>query len=668
MARFWLIFSNITLGVIGALTISLGYWVTQINLPDIHALSHLTWQQPLRIYTSDHVLLAEIGAFKRTPIAFTHIPSLFIKAILAAEDKRFFEHHGVDGYGLLRAAGELWRTGHKTQGGSTITMQLARNCFLSSEKTFNRKLKEIILAFKIEKYFKKYDILEWYLNTIYFGKGAYGIVSAAHLYFGKSLQELSLAEMALLAGLPKAPSALNPFNNPKASMNRRAYVLNRMLMEHAITPLAYAKAIHEPLHLMTLKPLVGPYVVETVRQILLKTWPAEWVYTKGFNVYTTIHSTWQKEAEASIAQQLTLYEKRYHRQPDAAFVALDPTTGAIRAMVGGRNFQNSMYNRALQATRQPGSAFKPFIYAMALKKGYTLATIIDGSPLHFKNKDGTLWSPHNWNDQQQGWMRLRTALSRSVNVITIRLLQAMGVPDTLQHLQQLGMPDAALPPSLALALGAGVITPMQLATLYALFANGGYRIHPFLIEHIDAPGIHYTASLLPYCDGHDGACMPHVLSEQVAFLITDVLKDVLITGTGAIAHQHLPLTYMAGKTGSTNDYKDAWFAGYTPNRVAVVWVGFDQPQSLHEYGSQLALPIWIQWMKQTLTEDVPFTMPAGITQRTIDPTTGELSDEGIHEWFDDQTLVAVQDNAWHNPDTVTVSSDDWSPDDPMMIT
>lgn len=746
----------------GLFTIGILYYL-EFELPDIEALNTVQLQVPLQVFTHDGKLIAEYGEKRRIPIPYSQIPRPLINAVLATEDQRYFQHPGIDIPGLFRASIRLIATGKKHEGGSTITMQVARSFYLTRHKTFGRKLREILLALKINHKLSKEKILELYLNKIFLGARAYGVEAAAEVYYGKHLNELSLDQFAMLAGLPKAPSALNPIVNPVAAQKRRDHVLARMYELNYIDEKAYKKAVDAPLnaHYHDLKTQIkAPYVGELVRMQLEQMY-GDSIYTDGFNVYTTIDSHLQSAANSAVREKLIGYDQRHgYRGPEknlgtpdisnftkwetaltrtpilnglepaavvditdksvmalrangsmitipweglawarkqinadylgrypqqaseilkqgdlirimqtptgwrlaqipraeAGLVALRPENGQILALVGGFDFQNSNFNRITNAARQPGSSFKPFIYSAALDKGYTLASVINDAPIVIENPtDNSLWRPQNVTRKFYGPTRLREALAQSRNLVSIRLLALVGIPSTVSYIQRFGFAPSQLPSSLSLALGTASVTPLQMATAFSVFANGGFRIVPYAIDSIrDTKGqVIYQAKPLAACPDcpaeiappikndkvvADNSHAPRVISAQNAFLITSGLRDVILHGTAkeALALQRNDL---AGKTGTTNNQVDAWFAGYNTSIVAVTWMGFDQPQSLHEYGAQAALPMWTQFMQVALKDqpERPFEAPPGVVSVRIDPLTGKRASAndpvGTFEYF-----------------------------------
>jgi len=738
------IFSTLP-GLLLSILIVMGglYAYIYLGLPDVTALRDMPMQVPLRIYTRDKKLIAIYGEKRRRPVTLDQVPKTLVQAILATEDKRYFQHHGVDLVGLARAAKSLILTGKKAQGASTITMQVARNFFLTPKKTFKRKVNEILLAIKINRELSKERILELYLNKIYLGQRAYGVGAAAYVYYGKPLNELSLPQLAMIAGLPQAPSRSNPITNPEAALKRRNHVLSRMLKAGYIDSTTYEEAIHAPLTARyhgTKIDIEAPYIAEMIRQVMIEEF-GKTTYTKGFKVYTTLDSRLQQTANKSLQKGLLAYDRRHgYRGPiknlglpteenilnwetqlkgipvindikpaivvalrahaatallpsgklitipwqglswaryranktywgphphvasdvvkvgdiirviqtawkkwrltqlpevQGTFVTLNPKNGAILALTGGFSFKLSHFNRIIQAKRQPGSTFKPFIYSAALAKGYTLASVIDDSPVVMHGYGAAnLWRPHNYNKRFAGPTRLRVALMHSRNLVSIRLLREIGIPYALDYLQRFGFKKDKLPNTLSLALGSGAVTPLQLATGYSVLANGGYRVSPYFIDHITQNGkLFYRAKPMTACDHctYDSKkpMAIRTISKDNVFLITRTLQGVIKHGTARKALQ-LKRSDLAGKTGTTNDQMDAWFIGYNSDFVSAVWVGFDQPQSLHEYSSKVALPIWIDFMKEALkgTTSHPLAQPENITTARIDPKTGLLAYPG----------------------------------------
>lgn len=718
-----------------------------VDLPDIKTLHHVHYQTPLNIYTSDKLLIGQFGEQNRIPVPIDNIPRQLINAFLAAEDEHFFEHPGVDFKGLIRAGLQLVRTGQKKQGGSTITMQVVRNFLLSNEKTYIRKLKEIILALKMEREYPKNKILELYLNQIYMGHRSYGVNAAAQIYYGKPLAELTLAENAMIAGLPKAPSAYNPIRNESRAMQRRNYVLNRMLELNFITREDYKKAVSQASTAkLQYQPVAirAPYVAEMVRQTLVSQY-GEKAYTSGFNVYTTIKSSLQTTANTALANALHSYDERQkyraddtvaaanladffglpvigdtvpahviqvknngitaklqngdlieivednlkwlrntkHRkhgitgknpvkvgdiirvrrlmnntwiltrvpQAEGAFVALNPENGAILALTGGFDFFRNKFNRATQSKRQPGSAFKPIIYTAALEQGFTPASIINDEPIVIDNpSEEDEWRPENYSRKFLGPTSLRRALTHSSNIISVRLLDEIGIDKAVDTAFRFGFIQQQLPKTLSLALGSGYASPLQMAQTYAVFANGGFLIKPYFIERIETKeGINVFQAkpkiACPSCsikDDQNGSQAPRIISPDVCFLMNSLLRDVVQKGTAANA-KVLGRQDLAGKTGTTNDFRDAWFIGYTAAIAATAWIGKDnfEPLGDRETGGKTALPMWIEFMKTALHQlpETPLTVPEGIVEAYINPDNGQLASPGsknaVLEYFQD---------------------------------
>ncbi|MEO8402281.1 MAG: penicillin-binding protein 1A [Gammaproteobacteria bacterium] len=740
MAYIWRLFKKLfifSLVVSGILIVGIGYYI-EFQLPDINALSTIQLQVPLQVLTRDGKLITEYGDKRRIPVPYDKIPPLLVQAVLATEDQRYFQHPGIDIPGLIRASLILITTGKKIQGGSTITMQVARGFYLNPQKTFGRKLREILLALKIDHRLSKQKVLELYLNKIFFGNRAYGVAAAAQIYYGKTLDQLSLDQYAVLAGLPKAPSALNPLANPTAAKKRRDHVLSRMFEVGYINEKVYKTALSVPVdaHYHNLQTQVKAlYAADLVHQQLKQMYGDD-VDTRGFLVYTTIDSHLQEIANQAVRDGLIDYDQRHgyrgpernlgspnlsgmqewekilntipvlgglepavvvdmtsqtvtalrsdgsliiipwqglawarpqinanflgprpHKSSDivklgdlirinkptnqnwrlaqipkaeAGLVTLNPMDGAILALVGGFDFQYSNFDRITSAERQPGSSFKPFIYSAALDQGYTLATVINDAPIVVENPtDNSLWRPQNDEKRFFGPTRLREALIHSINLVSIRLLDQIKIPYAVGFAQRFGFGPSQLPPTLSLALGTASVTPLQMATGYAVFANGGFKVVPFAIDNIrDNQGnILYQAKPLTVCGDcttPDNTHAPRAISAQNAFLITSALHDVIQHGT-AFEARSLKRNDLAGKTGTTQNQVDAWFVGYNPDLVALAWVGFDQPQSLHEYGATAALPVWMNFMQVALQGKAEHVLnqPTGIVSIKIDPLTGK---------------------------------------------
>jgi len=703
--------------------------VAKPNLPDLDTITDYNPKVPLRIYTADNALIGEFGEERRNIIAIEEIPSYLKNAVVAIEDERFYEHGGVDYWGVLRATLANLR-GRLAQGASTITMQVARNFFLTNEKSFTRKIYEVLLAWKIEANLSKEQILELYMNQIYLGQRAYGFGSAAQIYFGKDIQRISIAEAAMLAGLPKAPSAYNPVVNYRRAKIRQEYILQRMRDLKMITPSQYQSAMTESLHVrgvgreFTTK---ADFATEMVRQMLISEY-GDGIYTQGMTVITTIRKAEQDAAYSAVRKGIMDYELRHkYRGPEgyiklpedstarqraidnilsdhpssddllagvviavnpkeiqaviatgdtvtikgddlklgtvalsdkaqpkqqikpgaiirvlpsegrwvlaqmpqveAAFVGLDANNGGIRALVGGFDFNRNKYNRVSQAQRQPGSSFKPFIYAAALEKGIMPNTLVNDAPLSISSLEtgSQMWSPKNYDGKFEGQMKLRAALAKSKNLVSVRVIRKIGPRYAQDFIQRFGFEAEKHPPYLTMALGAGSVTPLELATGYGVFANGGYRVEPYLISKvIDAKGnVLFEAS--PQKAGDPNL---RALDARTAFVMDSLLQEVTKSGTAASARPALGRSDIAGKTGTTNESMDAWFAGYQSDVVAVAWMGFDKPKSLgdRETGGGLALPMWIRYMKTALN-GVPESsrpVPAGVAQQDGDWTIPEF--------------------------------------------
>ena len=687
------------------------------NLPDIADISDYRPKLPLRVYSSEGVLLGEFGEERRSLTPIAQIPKVMKDAVLAIEDARFYQHGGVDYVGVVRAG--LANVGRlKSQGASTITMQVARNVYLSSEKTLMRKIYEILLTFKLEHLLSKDQILEIYMNQIFLGQRAYGFAAASETYFGKPLQEITVAEAAMLAGLPKAPSAYNPVSNPRRARARQLHIIERMLDNGFITEAQAEVAKKQPLKIRAGSDdgrIHAEYVAETVRQLVFAQYGDE-TYTRGLNVYTTVRADQQDAAYKALRRGIMDYERRQiYRGPEkfielpadpkelddaidealaerpdngdvlsavvlkadpkkivavrgngeqfeitgeglkpaqsglqanappkikirpgavirvvrlpkggweitqlpeveGAFVSLDPRDGAVRAMVGGFDFAKNKFNHVTQAWRQPGSSFKPFIYSAALEKGFTPTTMVPDSPLFFDASvtGGQPWEPKNYDGKFEGPMPLHTALAKSKNMVSIRVLQSVGTQNAQNWITRFGFEAERHPPYLTMALGAGSVTPMQLASGYAVFANGGYRISPWIITRItDQKGKLLVQVEPPQLDDAVRAVAP-----RNAFVMSRLLQEITRAGTAARAQATLQRPDLYGKTGTTNDSIDTWFAGYHPTNVAVVWMGYDNPRSLgdRETGGGLSLPVWISFM-ETALKGVPvseYTPPEGV--------------------------------------------------------
>ena len=673
------------------------------NLPDISDLSDYRPKLPLRVYTADGVMIGEFGEERRNLTPINEIPQVMKDAVLAIEDARFFSHGGVDYLGVIRAGfANMGRA--KSQGASTITMQVARNVYLSAEKSYTRKIYEILLTFKLEHMLSKNQILEIYMNQIFLGNRSYGFAAASEGYFGKPLKDISISEAAMLAGLPKAPSAYNPIINPKRARSRQLYIIERMQENGFITAEQAVTAKNEELKIKTGSDpgrVHAEYVAETVRQLVYNQYGDE-TYTRGLNVTTTLRATDQTVAYKALRKGIMDYERRQvYRGPEkfvdmpsnqqevedavdealtenpdngdvmsavvleaspkrilavrqnsetveisgeglrpaqsgladkagpnikirrgalirvtktpkntweitqlpeveGAFVAMDPRDGSVRALVGGFDFQKNKFNHVTQAWRQPGSSFKPFIYSAALEKGFTPATVVNDAALFFDSgvTGGQPWEPKNYDGHFEGPMSLRTGLKKSKNMVSIRILQAIGAPYAQEWIGNFGFEADKHPAYLTMALGAGSVTPMQMATGYSVFANGGYRVNPYLIARItDQRGKVLLESKPPVLTANS-----RTIDARNAFIMNSLLQEVARSGTAAKAQATLKRPDLFGKTGTTNDSIDTWFVGYQPTLTAAVWMGYDTPKKLgdKETGGGLSLPIWINFMEYAL--------------------------------------------------------------------
>ena len=717
------------------------------TLPTLDKLTDYRPKVPLRVYSAEGQLIGEFGEERRAVVTIGAVPKAMRDAILAAEDERFYQHGGVDYVGVIRAAMSNFVYGGARQGASTITMQVARNFFLSKEKTLTRKFNEMLLAFKIEHSLTKDQILELYVNQIYLGQRAYGFAAAAQIYFGKTLDQLNVAEMAMLAGLPKAPSSFNPVVNPKRAKLRQQYVLRRMRELNFIDDEQWQSADRQPL---AVKRYFNDFAVkadhfaEMVRQVVYDRFQED-AYTRGFKVYTTLSAADQEAAYGAVRKGVLEYDRRhgyrgaesyaelgaqsteedfedalqdefesddiypalvldagvkavkvYRKggetielsgdalkfaqrmlgdkapanqrlrrgalirvqkdekghwqisqlpQVEAALVSIDPADGAMRSLVGSFDFNRNKYNHVTQALRQPGSSFKPFIYSAALEKGFTPATIINDAPLVFDaSKTGSEpWEPHNFDGKFDGPMRMRTALVKSKNLVSVRILQAITPQYAQDYITRFGFDPKYHPPYLTMALGAGNVTPWQMVGAFAVFANGGFRVNPYFITRIEDAKGNTVAQTRPE---RAGANAERVIDARNAFIMTSLLQDVVRMGTGARAMQ-LGRNDLAGKTGTTNDFVDAWFCGFGTGLVAVAWIGFDNPHTLgrNETGAQAALPMWMGYMGKAMkgVEEQPRGVPEGIVQARINPETGLRDSEGKVEYFYQEFLPAERE-------------------------
>ncbi|CAG2152316.1 Penicillin-binding protein 2D [Cupriavidus yeoncheonensis] len=613
----------LALAAAGMLLAGFAAVVSLRQLPSVDALREYRPDVPLRIFTSDNVQIGEFGSEHREFIPFEKMPRQMTQALLAAEDDQFYQHDGIDVPGIFRAALANLGRGY-AQGASTITMQVARNFYLSREKTLARKWYEILLAWKIDRTLSKDRILEVYMNQVYLGEHAYGFGSAAHAYFGKPLDGLSLAETAMLAGLPKAPSTMNPVVNFTRAKRRQEYVLGRMLALGMISQDQYREARSARLAIATdsAGQFAGhaEYVAELARQLARERFGDE-AYTRGLNVYTTVSSARQTMAYDAVQRGLDGYGRRHRLAgpdggPQAALVSLEGDTGAIEALVGGADFGANRFNHATQALRQPGSTFKPFIYAAALERGVSPGTLINDAPLD----NGSRWQPSNDDGRFLGAVTVRQALADSRNLPAIRTLQAIGIPYAVEFASRFGFSPKRLPRFLPLALGAGTTSPLRLAAAYSVFANHGHRVEPYLISRItDSDGkVLFAAD----ADADADAKAPRVISERNAFVMDSLLRSVVDDGTGAGVRRYLHREDVAGKTGTTNDAADGWFAGYAGNVVTVAWMGFDDNHTLgaREFGATTALPIWASYMEGRLAgmPMVDAAPPSGVVRSAGD--------------------------------------------------
>ena len=595
-----------------------------IELPTVERLAHYITPAATRVYADDGTLIGELYLEKRYPVPLSRIPPLVQQAFLAAEDANFYRHPGVDPLGVLRAFVSNWSAGHTTQGGSTITQQVVKYLLLTPEKSYRRKVQEIILALRLERHLSKAEILSLYLNQIYLGSGAYGVEAAAREYFGKGVADLSLAEAALLAGLPPAPSRYSPRKNWEQAKLRQRYVLERMIDERYVSYAQAMAAWQEPMTLSPPTPAtyfsLAPYYVEHVRQFLEKRYGGQAIYQLGLEVHTTVNLALQRAAEQALRNGIDAVCKREQcgqngtPQPEGAFIAIDLASGQVKAMIGGYDFHHSQFNRVTQAKRQPGSAFKPLIYAAALDRGYTPATVVVDAPVSYWDHDHR-WVPQNYEERYFGPTRLREALTFSRNVVTVKVAAHLGLKYLTNYIPQLGI-RSHLERNLSLALGTSEVTLQELAQAYGVFATGGTLVEPLFITTItDSQG-----GLLEEFPSR----RKQVITPETAYLITSLLKSVVERGTGkSVRALGRPV---AGKTGTSNDFQDAWFVGYTPELLAGVWVGFDEKRPLgdKETGGRVAAPIWLEFM-QTAMGDRPvndFVLPEGISFAYIDPKTG----------------------------------------------
>jgi penicillin-binding protein 1A len=583
---------------------------------------------------------------QRIEVPLSRVSRNLVRAVIAIEDQRFYDHGGVDVVRVVGAALNNLREGRAAQGGSTITQQLARASFLTRDKTFERKLKEMLVAARLEKEYSKDQILQLYLNKVYFGNGLYGAEAASLGYFGKSASDLDVAEAALLAGLVKSPSTYAPTSSLDRAVARRNVVLQAMLSGRAIDRAEYERSVREPVHLndvLRREESYGQYFKEEVRKQLVDKFGWQRVYQSGLRVHTTIDLDMQKSAEAQVMRGLEEIEKRQVKRGrstapaaplQAALVAIDPQSGEVRAIVGGRDFNQSHFNRAIQARRQPGSAFKPFVYAAALERGYTPATLITNLNDPVMTLDGE-WVPED-EHLSSDTITMRTALRTSSNRAAVRMIEEVGIPETVRYAEQLGV--GSLPSVPSLALGSGEVTLASMSVAYAAFANGGMVNAPVLIRRVETTDGSVIFNAIPHAQ--------RAVSEATAFIMTSMMADVINAGTGWQARRVGFMLPAAGKTGTTNDYNDAWFVGYTPHLVTGVWVGYDQPRTIiaNGYAADLAVPIWGRFMKEATANDEAeyFRAPANIVGIDICRMSGKLATDGCHDAVteaDDGSLV-----------------------------
>lgn len=791
------LFSLVLLALIAAFFLAMHY---KKDLPAVTKIRDVQMYVPLQVFSDDGELLAEYGEKRRIVATIDEIPMLMQQAFIAAEDDRFYEHPGVDWQGVARAVYVLVTTGKKAQGGSTITMQIARNLFLDNDKKYSRKIKEMLLAMEIERELSKDEILELYLNKIFFGNRAWGVGAAAFAYYGKPLDELDLAEIAMIAGLPKAPSAYNPLANPDRAVIRRNYVLRRMrdlsIISQKDFDLASAAPVTAKLHVAQ-RALEGGYVAEMVRAELVERY-GDAAYSNGYRVFTTLTSKAQRAATESLRRSLHAYEERHGYsgpfanleeevvndevalsqallampqfgelaaaavlavdaasatiqlsdggtarvelsgvewarerlsidelgdeitqvdqvlavgdlvyvipgddaqlrlaqlpEPEGAFVALDPSDGAVLALAGGYQFERSKFNRVTQASRQPGSNFKPFVYSAALDAGITLATVFNDAPVVFDDdKLEDVWRPENFSGRVYGPTRLREALVKSRNLVSIRVLRKIGIRNAINYIDRFGLDRESMPYDLSLSLGSGVLKPIDLVRAYAVFANGGFLVEPYFIRRIEDRNGKLLYSASPQIACADERCLeeylaksdvgtlatsdsseevtalgeaslaPRVLDEGNAFLMNSMLREVVRRGTATSAGKALERLDIAGKTGTTNEQMDAWFTGYHPEIVATAWVGFDQIKTLgsRETGGRAALPMWIDFM-QTMLDGVPVSElipPDNVVRLRIDMASGKRAragaDGAMFEFFRGTKTESVQPSSGEAVESVS---------------
>jgi penicillin-binding protein 1A len=619
------------------------------GLPSIETLKNYRPATITKFFSEDGEIIGEFFIEKRKIVSLDRVPHHLVQAFIAGEDARFFHHKGLDYIAIFRALSRNIFSGEIVQGGSTITQQVVKSILLSPEKSFTRKIREAILAFKIEKYLSKEEILFLYLNQIYLGQGAYGVATAAENYFGKSVEELNLAESALLAGLPQAPSKYSPYHHPEQAIRRQTYILNRMVEEGFISYGEVMKALQTPLKIKSKQNSFiekAPYFVEHVRRYVEEKYGKEALYKNGLQVYTTIDNDLQKIAQEAVESGLKEIEKRQKYLSsdipfslEGALVCFDLETGYVKAIVGGRDFRKSQFNRATQARRQTGSAFKPIVYASALDKGYTPASVIVDAPIIFEWGDKK-WKPKNFEERFLGPTTLRNAIAHSVNIVTVKIAQDVGIDYIKDYAQKLGI-SFPLQNDLSMALGSSSISLYELTKVYAVFANQGNAFRPIFIKKILDRDGNLLEENLPLFYPKEPFNEERILSPQTAYIMTNLLEGVVQNGTGWRAKTlGRPV---AAKTGTTDQFLDAWFIGYTQEFITGIWVGFDEERSLgeNETGSRAASPIWVTFMSKILKERPvkEFPIPEGIEFMKIDPKTGQvgLGREAILECFKEGT-------------------------------
>jgi penicillin-binding protein 1A len=643
---------TIIMALVAALVVALiaSFFYLTHDLPSIETLKNYKPATITKIFSEDGEIIGEFFMEKREVVSLDRVPHHLVQAFIAGEDARFFQHKGLDYMAILRAFSKNIFSGEFVQGGSTITQQVVKSLLLSPEKSLIRKIREALLSFKIEKYLSKEEILFLYLNQIYLGHGAYGIAAAAETYFGKPIEEVNLAESALLAGLPQAPSKYSPFHHPDQARRRQIYILNRMVEQGFISYDEFTKALKIATDIKDKQSSSiekAPYFVEHVRRYIEEKYGKDALLKKGLQVYTTIDIDFQGIAEEAVESGLKEIEKRQKYQSldfpftlEGSLICFDLETGYIKAMVGGRDFKKSQFNRSTQARRQTGSAFKPIVYASALDKGYTPASIIVDAPVIFEWGDQK-WKPKNFDEKFFGPITLRNALTHSVNIATVKIAQEIGIDYIKDYAQKLGI-SLPFQNNLSMALGSSSISLYELTKAYAVFANQGNTFRPIFIKKILDRDGNLLEENLPLSYPKEPSNEEHIINPQTAYLITSLLEGVVQNGTGRRAKAlGRPV---AAKTGTTDQFLDAWFIGYTTEFITGVWVGFDEEKSIgeNETGARAASPIWINFMSKIL-KDRPvkdFPVPEGIESVKINPKTGQISlaEEEIFECFKEGTV------------------------------